>query len=54
MDQPIGDVGACHREHHREQFMNKCSRGLTGTALRCIIRKIVYMRRRKRISVVFP
>ena len=39
---------------HREQFMNKCSRGLTGTALRCIIRKIVYMRRRKRISVVFP
>ena len=44
------DVGACHRE----QFVNKCLRGLTGTALRCIIRKIVYIRRRKRISVVFP
>ena len=56
-------VGACHHEHtlvpvtvnsHREQSVNKCLRGLTGTALRCIIRKIVYMRRRKRISVVFP
>ena len=42
----IADVGACHRE----QFVNKCLRGLTGTALRCIIRKIVYMRRRKRVS----
>ena len=30
----FGHVGACHRE----QFVNKCLRGLTGTALRCIIR----------------
>ena len=44
------NVGACHRE----QFVNKCSCGLTGTASRCIIRKIVYMGKEGGFQWHFP